>query len=206
MKSTLQFYWRFLVRAFAESLAPMDLSPEPGKWERRNVLLRRAGLRIGRGSIIMPGMESLVGLHHLVSIGENCVLGPLVKLWAFHRLEIGACTVIGAECSFANGSHDLSTLEPSARPLIVGRGCRIGHGARIVGGVRIGDLAVIEPGSVVTTDVAEAAIVGGVPARVIGQRKIAAHEYLWGDRWYCPRVFEILPPPTVGVAQHASAS
>lgn len=206
MKTLLQFYWRFLIRAVAGVFAPTDLSTDVEKWERRNVLLRRAGLRIGRGSIIMPGVESLVGLHHLVSIGENCVLGPLVKLWAFHRLEIGACTVIGAECSFANGSHDLSTLEPSARPLIVGRGCRIGHGVRIVGGVRIGDLAVIEPGSVVTTDVAEAAIMGGVPARIIGQRKIAEHEYLWGDRWYCPRIFQILPAPTAEVAQHAAAS
>ncbi len=143
----------------------------------------------------MPGLDSLISLHHLVTIGENCVLGPMVKLWAFHRLQIGTCTVIGAESSFANGSHDPSSLEPSAHPLVIGRGCRIGHGVRIVRGVRIGDLAVIEPGSVVTADVEEAAIVGGVPAHFIAKREIADREHLWGDRWYCPRTFQILPAP-----------
>ena len=138
----------------------------------------------------MPGLESLVSLHQLVKIGENCYLGPMVKLWAFHRLEIGACTVIGAESSFANGSHDPNSLEPSALPLVVGRGCRIGHGVRIVRAVRIGDNAVVEPGAVVTTDVNEATIVSGVPARTIAQREISKREYLWGDRWYCPQTFQ----------------
>ncbi len=195
MKSFLQFYWRLFLRGLANLAAPRNLAPDPSRWERTTFLLRRAGLKIGRGTIVMPGMEALVSLHHMIILGDHCVIGPMVKLWAFHRLEIGACTVLGPECSLANGSHDPNSLEPSAAPLSVGRGCRIGHGVRIVRGVRIGDLAVIEPGSVVTADVEEASVVAGVPAKRIAQREVAAQEHLWGDRWFDSRTFQPCPPP-----------
>jgi hypothetical protein len=46
----------------------------------------------------------------------------------------------------------------------------IGAHAVITGGVTIGDGVVVSAGSVVTKDVADYQIVGGVPARVIGTR------------------------------------
>jgi acetyltransferase-like isoleucine patch superfamily enzyme len=46
----------------------------------------------------------------------------------------------------------------------------IGHGALVMAGVRIGVGAVVGAGSVVTHDVPDYAIVGGVPARVIRYR------------------------------------
>lgn len=44
----------------------------------------------------------------------------------------------------------------------------IGAGARIMPGVRIGPNAVVAAGALVTKDVAEGTVVGGVPAKVIG--------------------------------------
>lgn len=49
----------------------------------------------------------------------------------------------------------------------IGSDCWIGEGASIVGGVNIGDGAVVLAHAVVTKDVPPYAIVGGVPARVL---------------------------------------
>jgi acetyltransferase-like isoleucine patch superfamily enzyme len=55
-------------------------------------------------------------------------------------------------------------------PVIIGNDVWIGHRAIIVGGVTVGDGAIIASGAVVTKDVEPYAIVGGVPARVLKKR------------------------------------
>jgi len=52
----------------------------------------------------------------------------------------------------------------------IGSDVWIGYGATILSGVSIGDGAVIAAGSVVTKDIADFAIVGGVPAKFIRSR------------------------------------
>ena len=49
----------------------------------------------------------------------------------------------------------------------IGKGCVIGIGATIVGGVRIGDFCIVGAGSVVTKDVQNNTIVAGNPAKII---------------------------------------
>ena len=52
----------------------------------------------------------------------------------------------------------------------IGNDVWIGYGARILGGVKIGDGAIVAAGAMVTQDVPDYAIVGGVPAKVIRYR------------------------------------
>jgi len=54
--------------------------------------------------------------------------------------------------------------------VVVGNDCWIGTGAMLLAGINVGDGAVIAAGAVVTKDVAPYTIVGGVPAKKIGQR------------------------------------
>ena len=54
--------------------------------------------------------------------------------------------------------------------VIIGNDCWIGYGVSIVGGIRISDGAVVLANATVTKDVPPYAIVGGVPAKVIGYR------------------------------------
>lgn len=71
--------------------------------------------------------------------------------------------------------------------VVIGHDVWIGAGVKMVGGIRIGNGAVIAAGSVVTHDVAPYSVVGGVPARLIKMRftpeQIAfLEEYKWWNR------------------------
>jgi len=49
---------------------------------------------------------------------------------------------------------------------VVERGASIGSGAVVLGGIRIGERALVGAGAVVTHDVTAGSVVAGVPARV----------------------------------------
>jgi acetyltransferase-like isoleucine patch superfamily enzyme len=69
--------------------------------------------------------------------------------------------------------------------VIIGNDCWIGYGVSIVGGVIIGDGAVVLANATVTKDVPPYAIVGGVPAKVLGYRYDAATiEKLLAVKWW----------------------
>jgi serine O-acetyltransferase len=53
---------------------------------------------------------------------------------------------------------------------VIGDNVEIGAGARIIGGVRVGDYALIGASALVCRDVPERAVVAGVPARVLRYR------------------------------------
>lgn len=61
-------------------------------------------------------------------------------------------------------------FEEIKSPISIGNDCWIGQRVFIVGGVRINDGAVVYAGAVVTKDVPPYAIVGGVPAKILGYR------------------------------------
>jgi acetyltransferase-like isoleucine patch superfamily enzyme len=59
------------------------------------------------------------------------------------------------------------------KPVVVGYGADIGTNAVILPGVHIGAHAIVGAGAVVTHDVPEYAVVGGVPARILRSRRRA---------------------------------
>ena len=72
---------------------------------------------------------------------------------------------------FADADMDAAFFDwRRSNKVVIGHDVWIGHGATILPGVRVGDGAVIGAGAVVSRDVADYAIVGGVPARLIRER------------------------------------
>lgn len=114
------------------------------------------------------------GAYIRVIKGANLVLhggfvNENVQIICADKIEIGKGCTIGRDVVIR--SYDGHTIEQDgyqiSAPIKIEDHVWIGQGAQILKGVHIGKGAVIAAGAVVTKDVPEHTIVGGVPARVI---------------------------------------
>jgi acetyltransferase-like isoleucine patch superfamily enzyme len=113
-----------------------------------------------------------------VEIQKNATIGSLCKIsshtFICEGVEIGDEVFVGHGVMFINDLYPRATaaggLQSEADwkviPTYVRKGASIGSGAVILGGITIGERALIGAGAVVTKDVPADAVVAGVPARV----------------------------------------
>lgn len=161
----------------------------PWRWLLKNQLLRFLGVKIGNSVAIGRGFEYLnsgkLTVHDHASIGRN------VKIYNFAEVSIGRFSMFASDILIANGGHDKDNFKPFSGPLSIGNGCWIGTGVRIIGAnLHVGNNAIIGAGSLVVSDVPAAAIVAGVPAKVIGYRNLPDKVWHLGDTWFSPHTFE----------------
>ena len=88
------------------------------------------------------------------------------------KLFIGDHVDIASEVMIYNAEHDVQSNDFRAvkKPVEISDYVFIGPRAIILPGVKIGKGGVVGAGAVVTKDVEDYSIVGGVPAKEIGQR------------------------------------
>jgi len=139
-----------------------------------------AGLKIGKGSRIHIGARFFYPAN--VKIGEDSILGGNIFLDGRDKLIIGNHVDIASEVMIYNSEHDINSEDFHAisAPVEIGDYVFIGPRAIILPGVKIGKGAVVAAGAVVTKDVGQFQIVGGVPAKVIGERKNRNPHYKLG--------------------------
>lgn len=125
------------------------------------------------------GDESKIG--SFVEIQKNAAIGARCKI-SSHTFICEGVTIedevfVGHGVMFTNDIYPRATSEDgslqtesdwSVITTRVKRGASIGSNATIMAGVTIGASSLVGAGAVVTRDVADFAIVAGVPARVIG--------------------------------------
>lgn len=151
----------------------------------RRLCYRLAGMRIGRGSSIH--MQANFFQPANIEIGEDTIIGNNAFLDGRAPLIIGNHTDIASEVMIYNSEHDINSEDFHAieEPVEIGDYVFIGPRAIILPGVKIGRGAVVAAGAVVTGDVADFAIVGGIPAKVISERKLKNPRYKLGRaRWF----------------------
>ncbi|HEY3346219.1 MAG TPA: acyltransferase [Nitrospirota bacterium] len=133
------------------------LEENPAGATHRTVLAAaKEGAEINIGnSVGMSG--AILFAWKKITIGDYCQIGVGAKIYDtdFHPLCMEERIYAGDEYN-------------AAAPVTLGKGVWIGADSKILKGVTIGDGAVVASGSVVTKDVPAYAIVGGVPAKVIG--------------------------------------
>ena len=111
-----------------------------------------------------------------VSIGNNSGLGINCKIRG--PLIIGDNVMMGPDVTILTHTHKIDRIDipmwqqgSIVKGVTIGNDVWIGMRSIIMPGVKIGNGAVIGAGAVVTKDVPDYAIVGGVPAKVIRYRK-----------------------------------
>jgi acetyltransferase-like isoleucine patch superfamily enzyme len=128
------------------------------------------------------GDETMVAIF--VEVQKGAVIGARCKI-SSHTFICEGVTIedevfIGHGVMFINDTYPRATREDGVlkaggdwglEPTTVKKGASIGSNATIMGGITIGEQAIIGAGAVVTTDVADYAIVAGVPARVTGDAR-----------------------------------
>ncbi len=132
---------------------------------------------IGRNSIIeCTGVIRELGEG--LEIGDNVGIAANAFIAVRGKVKIGSNTIFGPGVSIHAENHNYEDLEVPIRlqgatrkGIEIGEDCWIGSKVIILDGVHIGNKAIIAAGAVVTKDVPNYAIVGGVPAKLIKMRK-----------------------------------
>jgi maltose O-acetyltransferase len=123
--------------------------------------------KIGKGSAIL--MHCRFGSAKGFEIGDNSVINAYCVIKS--GVKIGKNVSISEHVMLLTADHDMNNnFEGRNNPIFIGDYVWIGTIAMILRGVKINKGAVVAAGAVVTKDVAECAVVAGVPAKVIKKR------------------------------------
>jgi UDP-2-acetamido-3-amino-2,3-dideoxy-glucuronate N-acetyltransferase len=149
-------------------------------------------VEFGVGVVVQP-FTNLYGCR----IGDESRIGPFVEIQS--GVEIGArCKIqshsficsgvtIADEVFVGHGVLFINDKRPHAAtedgrlqtaddwtllPTVVERGASLGSGCVVLGGVRIGEGALVGAGAVVTRDVGAGEVVAGIPARAMAAERV----------------------------------
>ncbi|MSP67946.1 MAG: N-acetyltransferase [Alphaproteobacteria bacterium] len=170
---------------YAHPSAIVDAGAEVGEgtriWHFCHVY---GGARIGARCVLGQNVMVAKG----VVVGDGSKIQNNVSLYAGVILEQDV--FCGPSAVFTNVTTPRAFVERKSefRPTLVRRGATIGANATILCGVTIGRYAMVGAGAVVTRDVADHALVVGVPARRMGWVSVSGERL--GPDLVCPRTGE----------------
>jgi len=146
----------------------------------RRFCYRLSGIKIGKGSTIH--MWANFFNPKGIEIGEDTIIGDHCFLDGRAPIKIGNHVDIASQVLIYNSKHDINDPEFKAveAPVEIEDYVFIGPRAIIMPGKKIGRGAVVAAGAIVTHDVLPGKIVAGVPARIIGERKLKDFKYRLG--------------------------
>lgn len=113
------------------------------------------GIIIGNNSAV--GAQSFLGGQGGITIGNDVIMGPQVKIFSENH-------------SYKNIDVVIRKQGESRKGVVIEDNCWIGSGVVILDGVTISKGCIIAAGSVVTKSILQNSIVAGVPAKVIKSR------------------------------------
>ncbi len=149
------------------------------------------GVEFGEG-VVVQAFTNLYGC----TIGDETRIGPFVEIqsdatigarckisshtFICSGVEIGDEVFVGHGVVFVNDKYPRATTSQGGLQAetdwdllrtVIERGASIGSGAVILGGVTVGERAIVGAGAVVTRDVPAGEVVTGLPARIAVSRR-----------------------------------
>lgn len=164
----------FVYYAFLSKLPSARLTPIFSNWR---VWYFRKVLKImaSGGNPAMIGSNVYIANGKRLTFGSGCRVNENVYI---ECARIGKDVLIAPNVSIMSRTHEFSRIDipislqgyRAEQEVVIGDDVWLGRNVVVMPGVTIGKGAVIGAGSVVTKNVAEYAVVGGVPAKTISHR------------------------------------
>lgn len=187
----VRLYLRFDAwRAFHASIGPNDARARRfASFGERSLIMWRPTtiynenyISIGSDTLIGPEVALSAGMvpgqvcisSPVVSIGDRCLIGRGSGIVGHFSITIGDDVWTGHHVYITDQNHGyedvtrpISGQTQPERPVVIGNGSWLGHGAVVLPGVTIGRHVVVGANSVVTNDIPDYSVAVGSPARVI---------------------------------------
>lgn len=151
----------------------------------RKWLLRLAGVSLTKNTTVHSGIR--LYQPRQITLGEDTVIGYNATLDGRAPLKIGNHVDIASDVMIYNSEHNVHDPDfgPIEQPVTIEDYVFIGPRAIIMPGITLGKGCIVAAAAVVTKDVPPGMIVGGVPAKIIGERQLTDFHYSLGR----PRLF-----------------
>ncbi|HEV2310039.1 MAG TPA: DapH/DapD/GlmU-related protein [Acidimicrobiia bacterium] len=145
-------------------------------------------IEIGAGTVFGPHVSLSAGVspaHDLgddavVRIGDRCLIGKGSGIVGHEHIEIGDDVFTGHHVYITDANHGYEDADlpigrqfAPPRPVSIGSGSWLGHGAIVLPGACIGRHVVVGAGSVVTGTLPDFCVAVGNPARVVRDGRCA---------------------------------
>lgn len=137
----------------------------------RSFLVNRYLLKCGNTPRVKKGAE----ISPNATIGDNSELGTRCMIQA--NVHIGNNVIMGPDVKIYSRNHKYDRLDipiqqqgKSYYNTYIGNDVWLGANVIVTAGCKIGNHAIVAAGAVVTKDVCDYAIVGGVPAKILKYR------------------------------------
>ena len=146
------------------------INSQPPRSLERQTFLKEFFGSLGNHVTIKGNFNCDYGKH--IYIGDGTIINSNVTILDTNRVEIGENVFIAPEVVISAATHPLDAQRRVSRhfqshPITIKDCAWIGANATILTGVTIGKNAVVAAGAVVTKDVPDNYLVGGVPAKII---------------------------------------
>lgn len=139
----------------------------------REVFSKLIGKKVDDSFFLIPPFYSDFGEN--ISIGKNVFVNHACTFMDRGGITLEDDVLIGPKVNLITTDHPLASDQRRAtisKPIIIKKGAWLGAGATILAGVTIGENSVVAAGAVVTKDVPDNSVAGGIPAKVL--KKLAA--------------------------------
>lgn len=136
--------------------------------EAREILGQIFGKQVDESTVVFPPFTTNFG--RFTTIGKNVFINHGCSFLDLGGITIEENVLIGPQVKLVTENHP---LDPATRkglitkPILIKRNAWLGAGVTILPGVTVGENAVVAAGAVVSKDVPDNTVVGGIPAKFL---------------------------------------